>query len=249
MGPASRRDRAASSAHVPPSSNSARAPTSRSASSSTASIDPRPTCRSRFRADYLVRQAEELARDYPDVSRANPYSRIFTRPFRAARPSRHPGAEIWFFFPGSTIGNFTRPQAADLLEVMKLEGGRRRRAPDRRRPAQGTRPFCTPPTTTARASRRSSISNVLKRFNRELGANFDLEKLSARGDLRSGRGTHRNAAGQRTGRNWSPSRGTRNPVSPRNEHIITEYSHKYSADEFRRACRRRRVQSLQDVDR
>ena len=178
-------------------------------------------------ADYLVRQAEELARDYPDVH-VQPVFADFTRPFELPDHPVTPERNL-VFFPGSTIGNFTRPQAADLLEVMKLEagaGGALLIGVDLRK---------DPSVLHAAYNDSQGVTaafnlNVLERFNRELGANFDLDNFrhEAIYDRGEGRIEMRLISTQAQ---LVAIAGTRIPFSA-NEHIITEYSHKYSVNEF-----------------
>ena len=74
-------------------------------------------------ADYLRRMTAELAGDYPDVQ-IRPVCADFTRAFEPPAyrvdPERH-----LVFFPGSTIGNFERPEALSLLDVMGRQAGPR----------------------------------------------------------------------------------------------------------------------------
>ena len=178
-------------------------------------------------ADYLVRQAEELARDYPDVH-VQPVFADFTRPFELPDHPVTPERNL-VFFPGSTIGNFTRPQAADLLKVMKLKagaGGALLIGVDLRKdPAVLHAAYNDSQGVTAAFN-----LNVLARFNRELGANFDLANFrhEATYDHRCGRIEMRLVS---TRAQLVVIAGTHIPFAA-NEHIITEYSHKYSVDEF-----------------
>ncbi len=178
-------------------------------------------------ADYLVRQAEELARDYPDVH-VQPVFADFTRPFELPDHPVTPERNL-VFFPGSTIGNFTRPQAADLLEVMKLEAGAEGAlligVDLRKDPAVLHAAYNDSQGVTAAFN-----LNVLERFNRELGANFDLANFrhEAIYDRSEGRIEMRLVSKRPQ---LVAIAGTRIPFAA-NEHIITEYSHKYSVEEF-----------------
>ena len=178
-------------------------------------------------AEYLVRQAEELARDYPDVH-VQPVFADFTRPFELPDHPVTPERNL-VFFPGSTIGNFTRPQAADLLEVMKLEAGAEGAlligVDLRKDPAVLHAAYNDSQGVTAAFN-----LNVLERFNRELGANFDLANFrhEAIYDRSEGRIEMRLVSKRPQ---LVAIAGTRIPFAA-NEHIITEYSHKYSVEEF-----------------
>lgn len=178
-------------------------------------------------ADYLVKQAAELARDYPDVH-VQPVFADFTRPFELPDHPVAPERNL-IFFPGSTIGNFTRPQAADLLEVMRLEagtGGALLIGVDLRK---------DPAVLHAAYNDRQGVTaafnlNVLRRLNRELGANFAL-----------GRFRHDAIYDEKEGRIEMRLISTRTQkvaivgeqiAFAEGEYIITEYSHKYSVEEF-----------------
>ena len=178
-------------------------------------------------ADYLVKQAEELARDYPDVH-VQPVFADFTRPFELPGHPVTPERNL-IFFPGSTIGNFTRPQAADLLEVMRLEaraGGALLIGVDLRKdPAVLHAAYNDSQGVTARFN-----LNVLRRLNRELGANFVLGnfKHEAIYDEAEGRIEMRLVS---TRAQTVAVAGERIAFADR-EYILTEYSHKYSVAEF-----------------
>jgi dimethylhistidine N-methyltransferase len=139
------------------------------------------------------------------------------------------------FFPGSTIGNFSRRQALDLLEVMAFEarhdgaaliGVDLRKDPARLKAAYNDRAGITAQFNL----------NVLARLNRELGANFDL------GEFR-----HHAAYDEEKGRiemRLVSKKAQRVTIAgkeidfAKDEYIITEYSHKYSVDEFRELAHR-----------
>ena len=69
--------------------------------------------------EYLENQSIELKRDFPDIS-IKPVVADFTRPFELPRHAAEPDRNL-VFFPGSTIGNFVRSEARELLEVMRYE--------------------------------------------------------------------------------------------------------------------------------
>ena len=184
-------------------------------------------------ADYLVQQAEELASDYPNVH-VQPVFADFTQPFALPEHPVMPDRNL-IFFPGSTIGNFTRAKACELLEVMAAEakpGGALLIGVDLRK---------DPDVLHAAYNDSLGITaefnlNVLTRLNRELGANFDV-------DLFQHRAVYDEAKGRIEMRLMSTQRqavaiaGAEIPFDE-NEYIITEYSHKYSIDEFHALARR-----------
>lgn len=178
--------------------------------------------------DYLTAQAAELARDYPEVH-VQPVFADFTRPFELPAHPVEPARNL-VFFPGSTIGNFTRERALELLRVMAAEakpggalliGVDLRKDPDILRAAYNDSAGVT----------AAFNLNVLRRLNRELDADFDLDafrhlavydEAEGRIEMRlvSKRGQSVRLAGVSLDFAWG-------------EHIVTEHSHKYSVDEFR----------------
>lgn len=69
--------------------------------------------------EYLSEQADDLQRDFPDLS-IKPVVADFTKPFDLPEHPVTPQKNL-IFFPGSTIGNFTREAALNLLRVMLAE--------------------------------------------------------------------------------------------------------------------------------
>ncbi|HSM96584.1 MAG TPA: L-histidine N(alpha)-methyltransferase, partial [Rhizomicrobium sp.] len=70
--------------------------------------------------DYLGQMAAKLARAFPNIP-MHPVAADFTKPLKLPAT----GARRVGFFPGSTIGNFTRAEAAAFLRraAMLLKGG------------------------------------------------------------------------------------------------------------------------------
>jgi dimethylhistidine N-methyltransferase len=183
-------------------------------------------------ADYLAKQAEDLARDYPDVH-IQPVFADFTQPFELPRHPVEPRRNL-VFFPGSTIGNFSRDEAVDLMRVMRAEakpdgalliGVDLKKDPDIIRAAYND----------SRGVTAEFNLNVLRRLNRELGAGFDLSKFrhEAVYDKAAGRIEMRLVSMENQ---VVPIAGQAVPFE-RGEYIITEHSHKYSLDEFRALAR------------
>ena len=183
--------------------------------------------------DYLLKQAEDLASDYPNVH-IQPVFADFTQPFELPEHPVRPERNL-VFFPGSTIGNFTRGEARELLGVMRAE------AKDDGALLIGVDLKKDPATVQAAYNDREGVTaefnlNVLHRLNRELGANFDVDAFrhEAVYDETEGRIEMRlvsleDQVVKVAGRTIAFRRG---------EHIITEYSHKYSVEEFHALARR-----------
>ncbi len=183
-------------------------------------------------ADYLLKQAEDLARDYPNVH-IQPVFADFTRPFELPAHPVTPDRNL-VFFPGSTIGNFTRGEARDLLGVMRAE------AKDDGALLIGVDLEKDPAILHAAYNDSEGVTaefnlNVLHRLNRELGANFDVSAFrhEAVYDEENGRIEMRlvSLADQVV-----TIAGRRIPFR-HGEFIITEYSHKYSIDGFQAMAR------------
>ena len=183
-------------------------------------------------SDYMLKQAAALAHDHPDLQIA-PVCADFMQPFKLPALDVAPARNL-VFFPGSTIGNFSRRQALDLLEVMAFEahhdgllliGVDLRKDLARLHAAYNDRAGVTAEFNL----------NVLARLNRELGADFDLNAFrhEAVYDVNRGRIEMRLVSTQAqrvtlAGKSIDFARG---------EYIITEYSHKYSVEEFRTLAR------------
>jgi L-histidine Nalpha-methyltransferase len=179
--------------------------------------------------DYLADQADALAADYPRLQ-IQPVLADFTRPFDLPRHPVEPRRNL-VFFPGSTIGNFSRTQARELLEVMRVEASEDGCA------LIGVDLKKDPGILHAAYNDSRGVTakfnlNVLRRLNRELGADFDLgafrhdavwDEDEGRIEMRliSEREQQVTIAGTVIG-------------FRAHEFIITEHSHKYGLEEFRR---------------
>jgi len=183
--------------------------------------------------DYLLKQAEDLASDYPNVH-IQPVFADFTQPFELPEHPVRPERNL-VFFPGSTIGNFTRGEARELLGVMRAE------AKDDGALLIGVDLKKDPATVQAAYNDREGVTaefnlNVLHRLNRELGANFDVDAFrheavydEAEGRIEMRLVSLEDQVVKVAGRTIAFRRG---------EHILTEYSHKYSVEEFHALARR-----------
>lgn len=124
----------------------------------------------------LARVAAEIAAEYPRVE-VHPVYADYTAPIRL--PELPAGARRVAFFPGSTIGNFSPPEAAAFLRLVRdtvgatgalVLGVDRRKDPRVLHAAYDD----------ARGVTAAFNLNVLARLNRELGATFDLARFRHR---------------------------------------------------------------------
>src|SRR6478752_3409035 len=120
--------------------------------------------------EQLARVAAELEADYPSLA-VRPICGDYTR--LLPLPSLPPHSRRAAFFPGSTIGNFHPAEAAAFLTRIRRTvgtGGALVIGVDRRKDAAVLHAAYDDPQGVTAAFNR----NLLRRINRELGADFDL---------------------------------------------------------------------------
>jgi dimethylhistidine N-methyltransferase len=125
----------------------------------------------------LQAAAAEIAAEFPQVE-VLPVAADFTRPFRLPQPKVMPLRNI-VYFPGSTIGNFGRDAALELLRVMHqmaAEGGALVIGVDLKK----DRRIIERAYNDAQGVTAAFNLNMLSRLNREFGANFDLAAFEHR---------------------------------------------------------------------
>jgi dimethylhistidine N-methyltransferase len=184
-------------------------------------------------AEFLLEQVESLRGDYPDVH-MQPVFADFTRRFELPEHPVAPERNL-VFFPGSTIGNFTRRKALELLEVMAAEakpGGALLIGVDiHKDPAILHAAYNDAEGVTAEFN-----LNLLVRLNRELDAEFDLERFAheavydddeRRIEMRLVSSVRQSVSVAGVPIQFAPG-----------EYIVTEYSHKYVPEEFHAVARR-----------
>jgi dimethylhistidine N-methyltransferase len=177
--------------------------------------------------DHLVAAAAELARDFPAIE-VLPVAADFTHPFPLPSP-RIPPLRNLVYFPGSTIGNFSAPAALELLCVMHQEAGDNGAlligVDLKKDPAVLHRAYNDSAGVTAEFN-----LNMLRRINREFGADFDLDAFRHRAvwDEEYGRIEMRLVSD----RAQTVRIGGREIGFEPDEFIVTEHSHKYSPRQF-----------------
>ena len=127
-------------------------------------------------AEQLARVSAELAADYPHVA-VRSLCADYTRPL--ALPPLPPASRRLAFFPGSTIGNFHPTEAAAFLRRVRRTVGRDGAlvlGVDRRKDAR----VLEAAYDDAAGVTAAFDLNLLRRLNRELGADFDLERFRHR---------------------------------------------------------------------
>ncbi|HEX5778102.1 MAG TPA: L-histidine N(alpha)-methyltransferase [Xanthobacteraceae bacterium] len=126
--------------------------------------------------EFLAEQAEALQEDFPKL-KVRPVAADFTRPFELPHEARN--RPRIGFFPGSTIGNFDPPEAESFLRHAGRILG------------PGARMIVGVDLVKNRHVLRAAYNdadgvtaafnlNLLRRINRELGGNFDLDGFEHR---------------------------------------------------------------------
>jgi L-histidine Nalpha-methyltransferase len=123
--------------------------------------------------DFLAGQAEALQRDFPRV-KVRPVAADFTRPF--ALPKEAQDRPRVGFFPGSTIGNFEPQEAGNFLRHAGRILGRDARM------IVGVDLVKNREVLRAAYNDADGVTaafnlNLLRRINRELDADFDLDRF------------------------------------------------------------------------
>jgi dimethylhistidine N-methyltransferase len=175
----------------------------------------------------LVGAVSELAGDYPAI-RIVPVCADYTKPF--ALPDVG-DAEGWLgFFPGSTIGNFTPPQAAQFLtQVRRMLGSGSQMivGVDLRK----DKAVLDAAYNDAAGVTAAFNLNLLARINRELEGDFDLDRFEHQAFYEPEQGrvemhlvSRKDQTVTVAGRSFAFARG---------ETIHTENSYKYDIERFR----------------
>lgn len=176
--------------------------------------------------EHLLRTADQLRLDYPELQ-IDPIVADFTVGFDL--PEAYQTTPVTVYFPGSTIGNLRPDAAIDLLSEIAEQchsGGGLLIGFDLDK---------SPKTLVAAYDDSAGVTanfnlNLLNRINRELDANFDLEKF-----------THVAIYNKEFSRieiyieslaEQTVTIGKTEVVFAAGERIFTEYSHKYSVDRF-----------------
>jgi len=177
--------------------------------------------------DHLLDSQRSIQADFPDIE-VNPVVADFTHPFDLPNPTTLPLRNI-VYFPGSTIGNFERDDAIDLLRVMYQEAGADGAlligVDLQKDPAVIHAAYNDSAGVTARFN-----INMLRHLNREFGTNFNLDSFAHRAtyDATGGRIIMELVSAQ----NQSVQIGDTEIQFAAGETITTEYSHKYTLEDF-----------------
>ena len=182
--------------------------------------------------EHLLDSQRSIRADFPDVE-VIPVVADFTHPFALPNPTTLPLKNI-VYFPGSTIGNFERDDAIELLRVMYQEAGQDGAlvigVDLQKNPAVIHAAYNDSGGITARFN-----INMLRHLNREFGADFDLDSFTHRAtyDADSGRIVMELVSAL----DQSVRIDDAQIQFAAGETITTEYSHKYTLDDFEAMAR------------
>ncbi|MEM7430314.1 MAG: L-histidine N(alpha)-methyltransferase [Pseudomonadota bacterium] len=177
--------------------------------------------------EHLLASAADIRNEFPELE-VLPVVADFTQPFALPNPTVMPLRNI-VYFPGSTIGNFTKDAALDLLTVMYGEAGEDGAmligVDLQKDPAVIESAYNDSAGITAEFNQ-----NMLRHLNRDYGTDFELSawRHEARYEPTEGRIEIRLI-------NDSPQTVTVGGKEIRflsGEGILTEYSHKYTLEGF-----------------
>ena len=175
---------------------------------------------------FLNETANRLRAEYPGLS-IQPVAADYTSPFNI--PATDTARKRVVYFPGSTIGNFTRRRASEFLETVaeNLSPGDGLLIGVDLKKEVGT--------LEAAYNDKKGITaefnkNILARINRELGADFDLEQYRHRAFYNATEG--RIEMHLESLSNQTVQINGQQVFFDKGETIHTENSHKYTIDEF-----------------
>lgn len=189
--------------------------------------------------DYLRQVASELQAAYPDIP-VLPVVADFTQPITLPVLPAPAGRNI-IYFPGSTIGNFTHPDALRILRQMAGLSG------DQGGVLIGVDLLKPPEILIAAYNDARHVTarfnlNLLTRLNRELGADFVISQFHHEAIF--------NEADSRIEMHLFARRQQVVCVDgvkfhfDEGESILTEYSHKYTQDSFEDLARQAGLETV-----
>jgi dimethylhistidine N-methyltransferase len=177
-------------------------------------------------SEMLIQEAQELRRDYPRLA-VLPLEADFTQPF--ALPSAVARLGHTGFFPGSTIGNFEPQEAVAFLRHAGRMLGRGAALIIGVDLVKDASILHAAYNDTAGLTAKFNL-NLLARINRELGADFDLEKFEHRAFYNAER--HRIEMHLVSKKRQNVGVAGRRIEFQIGETIHTENSYKYTLDHF-----------------
>ncbi|MCZ6516451.1 MAG: L-histidine N(alpha)-methyltransferase [Gammaproteobacteria bacterium] len=177
--------------------------------------------------DHLLKTAGCLADDYPEIE-ILPVCADFTQSFELPEPAVEPDRHV-VYFPGSTIGNFSRDDAIDLLKQVRqvVNGnGALLIGVDLIKPRKVVEAaYNDTAGVTAKFNK-----NILARINRDHAGAFDPSRFEH--DAVYDEEHHRIEMRLISCEEQDIPIAGQSIHFEKGEYIVTEHSHKYSIDEF-----------------
>ena len=178
-------------------------------------------------AKHLMKSAALLAKDYPGLKVVPVYA-DYTQPF-SLPAFNFPYSRKVVYYPGSTIGNFTKEYAARFLNRIAQRSGRGSGL------LIGVDLKKDKKTLEAAYNDKRGVTaafnlNILERINRELGSDFDLNQWRHRAFYNSDEG--RMEMHLISLKNQYVHLDGSRIFFRKGESILTEYSYKYALEEF-----------------
>lgn len=177
--------------------------------------------------DHLAAVASEFTEIFPELE-VLPVTADFTKTFPLPAPEKKPLRNL-VYFPGSTIGNFPPKAATSLLRVMHEEaaaGGALLIGVDLEKDIA-----VLEPAYNDKAGVTAGFNlNMLRRLNREFGADFALDSFRHKAFFNPSRGRIEMHLVSQC--RQQVSIGEHLIGFEEGEAVITEYSYKYSIDKF-----------------
>ena len=147
--------------------------------------------------EHLIESAEQLADEYPALD-VYAVCADYTRPFELPAEALEGAGRRAVFFPGSTVGNFSPEEAAEFLRLTADEvgsGGSLLIGVDLEKDTR----ILEAAYDDAQGVTAEFNLNLLRRINRELGADFDLGGFAHRALYNRALGRNRDARGELAG--------------------------------------------------
>lgn len=177
--------------------------------------------------EHLLESARQIRAEFPHLE-VLPVVADFTKRFQLPDPTVMPLRNI-IYFPGSTIGNFARAVACELLEVMYDEAGENGAmligVDLQKDPRIIERAYNDSAGVTAEFN-----LNMLRHLNREFGSDFDLDSWEHQAQYNRSEGRVEIRLINST--EQTVNIGDDKVVVEKGEGILTEYSHKYTLEGF-----------------
>ena len=177
--------------------------------------------------DHLWSSAEKIRAEFPGLD-VLPVVADFTQPFALPTPDVMPVKNV-IYFPGSTIGNFEREDALDLLRVMYQEAGKNGALLIGVDLQKDSGIISRAYNDSAGVTAAFNL-NILRHLNTSYGATFNPNKFSHRATYDEDEG--RIVIELVSQKNQFFEIGDKKFAIADGETILTEYSHKYTLDGF-----------------